>query len=246
MRIVELWRYPVKSMQGHQLDAAEVGEAGIVGDRQWALRDTTTGLTLTARRVPELLLATPHLVGGDTRDPIAGDVVIELPDGTRTADDVMLSRWLGRDVTLCRAGAPGTYEIAADFEDEAGSEWVRWDGPSWSFHDSTRTQVSILSTGSMGDWQHRRFRGNVIVEADDRSEDALVGQYVQLGSAVVEVVKPIDRCVMTTRPQPGIERDLDVLRRINGERGSMLGVGGLVRRTGRVQVGDDVSVVEQP
>jgi uncharacterized protein YcbX len=50
MRVVELWRYPVKSMQGEQLDVADVGTAGIVGDRQWALVDSSTGLALTARR----------------------------------------------------------------------------------------------------------------------------------------------------------------------------------------------------
>ena len=57
MRVVSVWRYPVKSMQGEELESADVGELGIAGDRQWALVDTTTGLALTARRVPELLYA---------------------------------------------------------------------------------------------------------------------------------------------------------------------------------------------
>lgn len=235
MRVVELWRYPVKSMQGERLDTADIGEAGIVGDRQWALLDVETGLALTARRVPELLFGRPHLV--------AGEVVIELPDGTLTADDGDLSRWLDRDVTLTRAGEPGTYEIALDFEHEDSSEWVSWQGPSWSFHDSVRTHVSILSTGSIGGWDRRRFRGNVIVDAADRAEDALVGHTVQLGTSTIDVGKQIDRCVITTRPQPdGIDRDLDVLRRVNADRQSMLGVGGLVREPGTVRVGDVLAV----
>lgn len=234
MRVVELWRYPVKSMQGQPLDVAEVGAAGIVGDRQWALRDVATGHVLTARRVPELLFARPRVDGES--------VSIELPDGTCTADDAALSRWLGRDVALVRAGEPGTYEIALDFEDEDGSEWVSWEGPSWSFHDSTRTQVSIVSTGSIGAWDRRRFRANVIVDAADGAEDDLVGHTVQLGTSAIEVVKQIDRCVITTRPQPGgIDRDLRVLRRINADRGSLLGVGSLVRTPGVVRVGDELA-----
>ena len=240
VRVVELWRYPVKSMQGERLDAAEIGMAGIVGDRQWALRDRSTGLTLTARRVPELLFATPHL-----DDDIAdGALRIELPDGTVTADDAVLSRWLDRDVTLCRAGEPGTYEIAADFEHEDRSEWTRWEGPSWSFHDSTRIHMSIASTGSVGAWDPRRFRANVIVDAADGSENELIGALARVGTALVEVTKPIDRCVMTTRPQPGIDRDLDVLRTINATRRSTLGVGTLVRTPGHVALGDELAALD--
>ena len=62
-----------------------------------------------------------------------------------------------------------------------------------------------------------------------------------LGDAVVDVSKQIDRCVMTTRPQPGgIERDLDVLRTINRERANNLGIATLVRTPGVVRVGDVV------
>ena len=136
MRVVSLWRYPVKSMQGEELEVATIGDLGIVGDRQWALVDLGTGLALTARRVPELLFASARLVG----DPSRPDVEIELPDGTVTTDDAALSAWLGRDVELRRAGAgvTGRFEIAADFEDEAGSPWFQWDGPDGTFHDSGR------------------------------------------------------------------------------------------------------------
>jgi uncharacterized protein len=237
VRVTSLWRYPVKSMQGEELEAATVDELGIRGDRQWALVDLATGLALTARRVPELLYARARLVGDD-------DVEIELPDGTVTTDDSALSAWLGRDVELCHAGAgiTGRYEIAADFEDEAGSPWVQWDGREGTFHDSGRTRLSLLGTASIGGWDRRRFRGNVWVEtAIVDEEQHLIGRRVELGTTVLDVVKPIDRCVMTTRPQPGgIERDLDVLRTINAERQTWLGVGALVVRGGEVAVGDEI------
>jgi uncharacterized protein YcbX len=163
-----------------------------------------------------------------------------------TTDDAALSAWLGRNVQLRHAGAgiTGRYEIAADFEDESGSEWFQWDGPDGTFHDSGRTRVSILGTGSIGTWDRRRFRGNVLVETSSvGAEEALVERRVNLGSVVLDVVKPIDRCVMTTRPQPGgIERDLDVLRTINRDRAAHLGVGTLVVAPGQVAVGDELTV----
>ena len=55
-------------------------------------------------------------------------------------------------------------------------------------------------------------------------------------------MKPIDRCVITTRPQPGgIERDLDVLRTVNRDRAGNLGVGAMVTTTGHIAVGDPVN-----
>jgi uncharacterized protein YcbX len=242
MRVVSAWRYPVKSMQGEQLAAASIDDLGIVGDRQWALVDTSTGLALTARRVPELLF-------GQARWQDADHVEIELPDGTVTTDDGALSDWLERPVTLTRASGDrtGRYEIAADFEDEAGSEWFQWDGPHGTFHDSGRARVSVLATGSIGDWDRRRFRGNLLVDADGvGAENELVGHQVAIGSVTLDVIKPIDRCVMTTRPQPGgIERDLDVLRTINRDRQSWLGVGALVLQAGTLAVGDEVRITDR-
>ena len=241
MRVVSLWRYPVKSMQGEELATATIDELGIEGDRQWALVDLGTGLALTARRVPELLYATARLVGDD--------VEITLPDGSVAIDDAALSAWLGRDIELRHAGGEvrGRYEIAADFEDEAGSPWFEWDGPDGTFHDSGKTRVSIIGTGTIGTWDRRRFRGNVLIDTDGIDvEQGFVGHRIAAGSVVADVVKAIDRCVMTTRPQPGgIERDLDVLRTINAERGTHLGVGTLIVQPGAIAVGDDLRVLDR-
>ncbi|MEZ5166078.1 MAG: MOSC N-terminal beta barrel domain-containing protein [Acidimicrobiales bacterium] len=58
----QLWRYPVKSIGGEQLDRAEITEAGIRHDRGWGLVDDPTGTVLTARREPRLLLATASII----------------------------------------------------------------------------------------------------------------------------------------------------------------------------------------
>lgn len=237
-RVTALWRYPVKSMQGERLDAAAIGPRGIVGDRGWAVVDVETGLALTGRRAPQLLFAHAAIVEDDVR--------ITLPDGSIAADDGALSTWLGRPVQLVRAGpgTVGTFEIGLADDDDADRdptvEWFRWEGPVGTFHDSTRTQVSIIGAGTVGAWDMRRFRPNVV--AAGTGEDDWIGTQLRLGDAVLDVVKPIDRCVMTTRPQPGgIERDVDVLRTINRDRAGNLGVATLVVTPGAVRVGDVIS-----
>ena len=47
--VVSLWRYPVKSMIGEELNAAEVTERGLVGDRRFAVVDAATGKVAGAK-----------------------------------------------------------------------------------------------------------------------------------------------------------------------------------------------------
>lgn len=235
MRVTELWRYPVKSMQGDRLAAADVVNNAITGDRSHALRDDASGVVLTARRDPKLLFAT-----GVISDDSIGRV--RMPDGTESNDDDELSRWIGRPVTFVEPNdAPSTYEIPVDAEDD-DSEILTWQGPSGSYHDSTRTQISIVATGDLGRWDVRRFRPNVVIDAD--TADDLLGRRVRIGEVELDVVKQIDRCVMVARPQPdGIDRDLDVLRGIRRDRNMLLGVGSMVTCPGTISVGDPVEIL---
>jgi uncharacterized protein len=237
MKVLELWRYPVKSLLGERVEAVAVTAAGLDGDRRFALFDVETGLGLTARRAPELLFASAKLDSD-------GGVDITLPDGSVTRDDSILSAWLGRRVTLRSADSEGSprYETPIDFEDEPASRWVSFEGAGGAFHDSAGAQVSLVTTATIGSWDWRRFRSNVYL--DGEGEDAWVGSTVALGNAVLDVGMRIGRCVMTTRPQAGgVERDLDVLRTINRERSGCLSVGALVMQPGSVQVGDMLSPV---
>lgn len=227
-----LWRYPVKSMQGELLESADVDRHGIHGDRHWALVDVDCGMTLTGRRQPELLFASARLDGDTVR--------ITLPDGSEPRGDADLSDWLGRKVRLDIAGQRGgLFETPADPEHEDG-QWYQWRGPGGSFHDSAKTHLSIVSRSTMRDWDVRRFRPNVVL--DGEGEDGLVGTTVTAGTATLHVMKQIDRCVVVTRAQPGLTRDLDVIRVINRERASYLGVAAVVSAAGRIAVGDALSL----
>ncbi|TKJ26424.1 MOSC N-terminal beta barrel domain-containing protein [Blastococcus sp. CCUG 61487] len=233
MRVLELWRYPVKSLQGERLTETWVGPLGIPRDRGWALFDRATGMGLTARRVPELLFG----AGRVTAD---GGVEIVLPDGTATADEAVLSDWLGRRVELRAAtenvDAP-TYEDPGDEEPDGPTEWMQWEGATGPFHDSPRIRLSLVSTGTLGTWDRRRFRANVLL--DGAGEDDLAGRNAVLGESELRFGAPIFRCVMTTRPQPGgIARDTSVLKTIHRERDGLLAVRAAVLQPGTVRVGD--------
>lgn len=230
MRVVRLWRYPVKSMGGESLDRVDVGPDGVDGDRRWGVLDDETGRVLTARREPRLLLASARHLG-------PGRVVIILPDGTETDDGADLAAWLDRDVSLVAAGTEGgVYENPLDAERDA--DWMSWQGPGGAWHDSGEARITLVSTTTLGSWDERRFRANVILDGD--GEDRLVGGRVHVGDAALDVTKRVSRCVMVTRPQPGLERDLDVLRTVNRERGGCLAIGATVARPGRIALGDEI------
>jgi uncharacterized protein len=234
VRVAELWRFPVKSLQGERLTTAELGPGGIAGDRQWALFDLATGFGLTARREPDLLFAAARV-----REDGAVDVV--LPDGTVTDDDAVLSDWLGRPVVL-RSAAEVTerrrYESPDDDLAETPPGWHDWEGAAGgAFHDNADGRLSLVSTGTLGAWDRRRFRANVVL--DGAGEDALVGARLRLGAATIEVGAPISRCVMVTRPQPGgIGRDTGILKTIHRERGGELAIAAQVLVPGIVRSGD--------
>lgn len=103
-RVKELWRYPVKSMQGASVPEAVIEKAGMLGDRNWALRDESIGELTTVRKLPNLL----KYKAVYQSEPAPGNVApvtIELPDGASVSSsdasvNGKLSDALGRPVTL--------------------------------------------------------------------------------------------------------------------------------------------------
>jgi hypothetical protein len=110
--VVALWRYPVKSMIGEELNAADVTEGGLMGDRAYALVDSADGKVTSAknpRKWPRMFDFRARLVA----PPIVGRQVptvrITLPDGSVVHSDEpdvheVLSAALGREVTLRGVG----------------------------------------------------------------------------------------------------------------------------------------------
>lgn len=249
VELVSVWRYPVKSLQGEPLESARVEDDGLLGDRRWGIRDLHTGRVLTARRRPELLRAA---ASDDDGLPL-----ITLPDG-RVArgpgkdTDRMLSEWLQNSVTLAASVSsdPGRAEFFADATDDT-SQAIEWTMPASRFVDAA--PLLVLTTASLrageslhpnGDWDPRRFRPNLLLDLDGEGwvEDAWVGQRLQVGTATLAPVERCVRCTMVTRPQPGLEADVDVFRTLARHHGARFGVWTEVLTPGRLSVGDIASL----
>jgi MOSC domain-containing protein len=124
-RIQALWRFPVKSMLGEQLDTADLSEGGIVGDRAFAVRDRQTGKVASAKHPklwPDLLACRASFVESPGPGEALPPARIELADGTSVMSDAadvdaVLSRFFGREVELARAAQNG-YTIDQYHPDE--------------------------------------------------------------------------------------------------------------------------------
>lgn len=248
MRVAQVWRYPVKSMQGECLDALAIDADTVHGDRAWGVRDSSSGAVLTGRAARSLLHATATTEGAD-------DVCITLPDGRRVrADDehtdLVLSSFVGQPVHLARAKPDErtVFEAPVEYSDAPGPT-VQWRSVPSTFNDGH--PVHLLTTASLraggvlhrdGDWDVRRFRPNLLVdcEGDYFPEDAWV--HVRIGNVELEVYKRTTRCVVTARAQPGLDDDLEVPRALARHRRAQLGVYARILTPGTVAVGDEVEV----
>ena len=141
--VAELWRYPVKSLQGERVRSGDLDPRGLAGDRRFGLIGAG-GVLLSAKSVPELLTAGARTEGDE--------VVITLPDGTEvSASDgdasALLSRWLGREVELRETGAGElSFEMTFDPPND-DAELVSWPARPDSFLDSA--PVNALTTSGL-------------------------------------------------------------------------------------------------
>ncbi len=145
-RIAELWRYPVKSMQGERIDAGDVGDAGFTGDRVYALVDPASGKVGSAKHPRlwgALLECRARYAEEPTIDAPLPAVVITLPDGTETRSDDpevdgRLSAMLGRPVLLTTVAPEGNSYLAV---------WPEMDGV---LPDEFRAENAVEGSESEG------------------------------------------------------------------------------------------------
>jgi hypothetical protein len=103
-RVAEIWRHPVKSMQGERLARTTVGPRGLPGDRAWAVRDEVREGIRGAKKIAGLMRCAARYAS----EPVEGRVPapeITLPDGSRFAADAAdaaarVSAAVGAEVTL--------------------------------------------------------------------------------------------------------------------------------------------------
>jgi hypothetical protein len=265
--VVSLWRYPVKSMMGEELNATDVMEGGLVGDRQFAVVDAATGKVAGAknpRKWGNFFDFRAAYVEPPKAESKLPSVRLTLPDGTLVTSeeselDQILSRALGREVKF--AQAPGNGEVRGATAEEYWPDMdgldyrdtvTDWELPPGTFFDLAI--VHVLTTATLdrlrelypeGKFEVRRFRPNVVVGCDGRGfvENDWIGRTLAIGDDVrLRVTGPCPRCVMTTLPQGDLPKDPGILRTAAQENAANVGVYAGVLRGGTVRRGDAVAL----
>ncbi len=228
-----VFRYPVKSMAGEALDAADLGWHGLDGDRRLAFRriDDRSGFPwLTASKLPDLLLFVPlRRDGGDQGD---SPTHIRTPEGEELpVFGERLAAEVGR-----RHGAPvQMMQLKHGIFDDAcisaiASETVR--------------EISRLAGRSP---DVRRFRPNVVVRllrSVPFQEDEWLGGVLSFGEgddapAIAVTMRDV-RCSMVNLDPDSATPAPEVLKAVVRANQNNAGIYGAVIRTGRLAAGQAV------
>ena len=256
-KVDSLWRYPVKSMRGEELDEAFAGFPGIYGDRVFAFRSSAnhTGFPyLTARDQRRLLQYRPrfrfpnkaarpiNLIEAESKNanPLSADLAelvvdVETPDGeTLAIDDPAL-------VEMLRANIDQKHEVTL-----MQSQRAMTDCRPISIFSLQSAQQLAEETGTQVD--KRRFRANVYVDltaSKGFAENELVGRSVRIGPKVTITILERDaRCVMITLDPDTGEQAPAILKKVAQAHDGMAGVYGAVLVEGMLHKGDSVEMID--
>ncbi len=251
-RVDSLWRYPVKSMRGEELDEAFLGFSGIYGDRMFAFRrpDGPKGFPyLTGREREEMLLYRPRfrhsekaarpvnlaeaesIAPGITplyADPEELVVDVETPKGDVLAvDDPALAHRFGGGLTLLRSDRSMT------------------DCRPVSLFGVETARALASEIGAEVD--ARRFRANIYGDFGPEAgffEDTFVSRTLRIGSkALVSVLERDPRCKMVTLDPDTAESNPDVLRTVARAHEGKAGVYAAVVVEGTLRRGDPIELL---
>ena len=253
-----LWRYPVKSMRGEELEEAFVGFSGVYGDRLFAIRSASApkGFPyLTGRnqeklllyrprfRHPERAVKPPNLTEaekiGPGLTPVVADpsdllVDVQTPAGEVLAvDDPALLRLLGEHGEAANA-------LTVFRSDRAMTDCR----PVSLLAVQTARQLAE----EIGvDLDKRRFRANIYVDLESGSgfgEDGLVGQKLRIGTKVVLAVLERDpRCKMISIDPDTAELNPEIQANVSRAHDGKAGVYCAVLLEGTIRPGDPIELV---
>jgi uncharacterized protein YcbX len=253
-----LWRYPVKSMRGEELEEAFLGFSGIYGDRLFAFKSAGghKGFPyLTGREQKEMLLYRPRfrhpsaaakpvnlaeaesVAPGATplyADPAELMVDVEMPSGDVLAvDDRALLRILSEKT--------GPADALTLLRSERAMTDCR---PVSLFGVETARQLGN-EIGAAVD--PRRFRANIYGDfgpAPGFIEDTFVGRTLRIGSkAVISILERDPRCKMIALDPDTAEPNPDVLRTVARAHEGKAGVYGAVLVEGTMRRGDPIELL---
>jgi uncharacterized protein YcbX len=256
-KVDSLWRYPVKSMRGEELEELFAGFPGIYGDRVFAFRSSANhkGFPyLTARDQRRLLQYRPrfrfpdkaarpiNLIEAESKNAnsLSADLAelvvdVETPDGeTLAIDDPALVEMLGANIDQ-------KHQVTL-----MQSQRAMTDCRPISIFSLQSAQQLAEETGTQVD--KRRFRANVYVDltaSKGFAENELVGRSVRIGPKVTITILERDaRCVMITLDPDTGEQAPAILKKVAQAHDGMAGVYGAVLVEGMLHKGDSVEMID--
>ncbi|PYK28420.1 MAG: MOSC domain-containing protein [Verrucomicrobia bacterium] len=256
-KVESLWRYPVKSMRGEELDEAFAGFSGIYGDRLFAFKSSASPKGFpyfTAREQTKLLQYRPRFRYPDKAarpinlseaesmgaNPVSANpselvVDVKTPDGrTLAIDDPALT-------TMVRADIDEKHQLTL-----MRSERAMTDCRPFSMFSLQSARQLAEETGTPMD--KRRFRANVYVDltsAQGFAENDFVGRSLRIGpKAVVTILERDPRCMMITLDPDTGEKTPAILKKVAQAHDGMAGVYGAVIVEGMLHKGDSVELLE--
>ena len=256
--VESLWRYPVKSMRGEELEELFAGYAGVYGDRLFAFessaspkgfpfltgRDQRQMVRYRARyRNPEKAARPINQSEAEKLSPNinpvsanAADLMIdvETPTGkTFAIDDPAL-------IDELRADLDGNHQLALLRSEKAMTDCR----PLSIFAVQTARKLGD-ETGTTVD--KRRFRANVYLDltnVDGFAEDQFVGKTLRIGAKVIVSVLARDgRCMMITLDPDTAEKSPAILKAVAQNHEGMAGVYAAVLTEGTIRKGDSVELL---
>jgi uncharacterized protein len=250
MRIEYLYRYPVKGLTAEALEWAAVEPGGTIPwDRAFALAQGDAGFDPAEPRWLQkanfmCLMKNARIASlFSFFDARLGMLAIRAPDGSAVVENALTAA--GRE----RIGAFLTAFLGEEARGTPAFHYV----PEHSFADQRGKVISLINLASLRDYEaragvrrhRRRFRANVWFSgAPPWAERNWMDKQLQLGRAVLQVVKPITRCPATeVNPETAV-RDADPLTELRALYGhTELGVHAEVVEGGRFAVGDSIELL---
>jgi uncharacterized protein YcbX len=253
--VESLWRYPVKSMCGEELDEAYVGFSGIYGDRVFAFKNSDSPVGFPYQTGREYNAMTQY------RPRFRNAVEAAAPLNLAEAEEI----------------SPGLNPIHAEMKglmvdvETPSGEFLAVDDPalldrlgssgSLSLHQSNRSMTdcrpvslfSVQTAQQLGEElgfevDKRRFRANVyldLLSSAGFEEDEFVGRSLRIGSKVtVSILERDPRCNMITIDPDTGETNPEVLRKVARTHDGMAGIYGAVLVEGTIYRGDDIEVLD--
>jgi len=240
-RIKELWRYPVSSVTGEQLDEVSVSASGMAGDRRYALVDAETGIVAHPERDKRWQKA----VFVKSRTSPSGAAEVQVPD----------HEWLGVEAPELMTALTAFFEFAVEIRAYQRSAAAgaatplavdRYDVSP--LHLLTSASVDHLkSIHPAGDPDRRRFRPNIFMEAESDvtgfAELGWIDKPIRLGDVDGLVIAPTKRCGFTVIAQEGLDNDPEILRNVMKFGGRNMGVYCAPGASGLLKIGDAVGLL---